>query len=285
MSPAADRDQEFAVRRIVVTLDSSAHGRAALEAAAELAARLHAELEGLFIEDSDLFNLAALPFGHEVNISTGAARPFDTEELENQLRAETMRMRRALDDAARARRIQSRFRITRGRRVSEAVAAAGEADLLIMGAAGHEIGLRFRPGAEALETSEKAPRSVLLLRSGARLQGKPLVIYDGSEAADKALAAAALLTASRRDGIRVQIAAGDTDQAETVESRARETLSALGLEARFREAPARNVDDMCVAVREAGADILVISAADPRLAGAGRASLLQRIDCPVLLVR
>ena len=99
------------------------------------------------------------------------------------------------------------------------------------------------------------------------------------------MAAAAQLTASRRDGIRVQIAADDADQAKAVESRAREALSALGLEARFRETPARTVVDMCVAVRESGADVLAISATDPRLAGAGRETLLQRIDCPVLLVR
>lgn len=276
---------KFTVRRIVVTLDSSPHGRAALEAAAELAGRLHAELEGLFVEDVDLFNLAALPFGREVNVTTGAARPFDTQQLESQIEAEIARMRRALAQAARRRRVQSSMRITRGRRVSEIVAAAGKADLLVMGAASHAIGARFRPAPEALAAAEQAPRSVLLLRSGAVIHGKPLVVYDGSEGADKALAAAAQLTASRRNGIGVLITSDDPQQVEALHRRARNVLAGLGAEARFRDAAGKTVDDMCRAAHEAGADILVVRAADPRLAGEGRRQLLERIACPVLLVR
>ena len=54
------------LRRIVVGLDAGPRDRAALEAAAQLAARMQAELVGLFVEDIDLLHLAGLPFAREV---------------------------------------------------------------------------------------------------------------------------------------------------------------------------------------------------------------------------
>jgi nucleotide-binding universal stress UspA family protein len=95
VSPAGEQGGGFTVRRIVVAVDSSPHAQAALDAAAALAARMHAELEGLFVEDIDLLNLAALPFGREFNMATGQARPFDAGALREQMEAEIARMRRA----------------------------------------------------------------------------------------------------------------------------------------------------------------------------------------------
>jgi len=42
---------------------------------------------------------------------------------------------------------------------------------------------------------------------------------------------------------------------------------------------------MCRIVQQTEADILVLSGDDPRLEGDGRRTLLERIACPVLLVR
>lgn len=283
MSPA--EHSAFSVRRIVVTVDSSSHGRAAMEAAAGLAHRLHAELEALFVEDIDLFNLAGLAIAREADFATGTMRRFDTETLEAQLAAEARHLRRALDDFTRAHRVRSTFRVARGRRVAEVMAAAGQADLLIMGAAGHGIGLRFHPGAEALAAAESAPRSVLLLRSGTIIHGRPLVAYDGSAGADKALDAAAQLAASRRDGVSVMIGAGDPDRADALYRQAADRLGALGVTPRLLEAPASELDDMCRAAQQSGCDLLVIGADHPLLAGKGRQALLERIACPLLLVR
>ena len=53
---------ERGLARILVALDASASGRAALAGAAALAAELQAELLGLFVEDANLLRLASLPF-------------------------------------------------------------------------------------------------------------------------------------------------------------------------------------------------------------------------------
>ena len=49
------------IARILVALDASPASVAAAAAAASLAGRLHAELEGVFVEDADLLALAAYP--------------------------------------------------------------------------------------------------------------------------------------------------------------------------------------------------------------------------------
>ena len=53
----------FEVRRIVVAIDSSSNAASALEEAAGLAARLHAELEGVYVQDINLVRLGRVARG------------------------------------------------------------------------------------------------------------------------------------------------------------------------------------------------------------------------------
>ena len=55
----------------MVAIDSSADATSALEAAAALAGRLDAILEGIFVQDINLVHLAALPVGREIEFPTG----------------------------------------------------------------------------------------------------------------------------------------------------------------------------------------------------------------------
>lgn len=280
-----ERDDGLSVRRIVVALDSSAHATAALEAAAALAERLQAELEGLFVEDIDLLNLAGLPFGSEFSLTTGSRRPFDIKLLEGQLRQEAARVHRALDAAAQRARVHATFRVARGHVQAEVMAAAEGADLLILGAASHAVGFRFHPGRVALAAAAKAPRSVLVLRSGARLTGKPLVPYDGSAGSEKALATAAALARLTGNRVSVLITEPDAAKAAALRERAAHLLGAAGVQATIRDEIEPTLDTMCRLIARTDADVLVMPASDPRLAGEGSLHLLERVACPVLLVR
>ena len=75
---------ESSSRRILVVLDASPFGLEALEAAAGLAARLRAELQGLFVEDVDLLRLAGLPFARELAYSSSQRR-LDVATMEHVL--------------------------------------------------------------------------------------------------------------------------------------------------------------------------------------------------------
>jgi hypothetical protein len=56
----------FAIRRILIALDASPDGLSALETSAWLAARMNAELQGLFVEDESLLRIAEIPLAREV---------------------------------------------------------------------------------------------------------------------------------------------------------------------------------------------------------------------------
>ena len=277
----------FALQRIVVALDSSSHSRAAFEAAALLAQRLDAELEGLFIEDIDLVKLAALPFGNEVSLATGEARPFDGGALEEQLAREVSRARRLVEGKAGKTRLRTRFRVARGRIETEIIAASSNADLLIVGAAGLDIGfgMRFRPGRVALAAAEQAPGSVLLLRSGSTFRGSPLVPFDGSPGSERALTAALRLARINDRGVQILITEADTEKSAALHARASGQASAQGVGLTENIAPGVTISGMCRIVQQTDADILVLSGDDARLEGNGRKTLLERVACPVLLVR
>lgn len=111
--------QGFDVHRIVVAIDSSSHAASALEAAATLAAALHAELEGIFVEDINLARLAELPVGREVQFLTGQARDFTSSALAAQNKAQEFSARRAIAAAASRARITHVFHVARGHVVAE----------------------------------------------------------------------------------------------------------------------------------------------------------------------
>jgi nucleotide-binding universal stress UspA family protein len=192
-----------------------------------------------------------------------------------------------VEGEARKTRLRTGFRVARGRIETEIIAASSNADLLIVGAAGLDIGfgVHFRPGRVALAAAEQAPGSVLLLRSGSTFRGSPLVPYDGSPGSERALSAALRLARINGQGIRVLISGDDAQETLALHTRATAKAAAQGVAITEQEAKGATLTGMCRIVQQTEADILVLSGDDARLEGKGRKTLLERVACPVLLVR
>jgi nucleotide-binding universal stress UspA family protein len=138
--------------RIVVLLEPGPAAPRAISTAARIAARAGAELVAVFVEDTDLIHWAALPFIREVFFPSAASRETDPATMERQLRARAQSLRRLVAEQAESARVQWSFRVTRGQRMAEALAAALEADLVIGDAPGgwgatREINAIWRGGA------------------------------------------------------------------------------------------------------------------------------------------
>ncbi len=139
------------IQRILVALDDSWCGREALQAAADLAAELRAELKGLYVEDINLFRLAGLPFVREITTSSGISRPVDVDSMERALQKKAEYIETALANSAKLAQVEWSFSVTRGRVMQRTWAASAEADMVILGSRGHAPPARAwlgRPRAE-----------------------------------------------------------------------------------------------------------------------------------------
>lgn len=279
----AEQQDRFAVRRIIVAVDSSSQGNAAIEAAESLAARLHAELEGIFIEDINLARLAELPVGREINLSTGHSRDFTAVELTAHYRQQEGYARRALARAAGRAKVGFTFKVARGHVAAEVIAASSGGDLLILGMSSRPMD-RFT-GIVAREAAERALHSVLLSKPGRRVTGNALVYYDGTAGARRALGAAAAISGGNDERLTVLIGVPDLESAAALRTEVDGLLAPLNMRPKFLHSPAPTAVQLCRLAGEAGADVLVIAADDQRLAGGGREKLLETVACPVLLVR
>ncbi|MGB5641650.1 MAG: universal stress protein UspA, partial [Gammaproteobacteria bacterium] len=84
------------MRRIAITLDAFQVSAQALEQALRLAKRMDAQLEGIFIEDIDLIQIAELPFLREVRTVSRSEGAVSLVRMELELRALASRAERLL---------------------------------------------------------------------------------------------------------------------------------------------------------------------------------------------
>ena len=268
------------IKRILVALDASAHSHAALEAAASMAARLDAELLGLFVQDLQLLQLAQLPFAREVGLTSAGRRPIDPRSMEVSLKAQAQKAKSAFEAAAQRHGLQCSFRVTRGHVVSELVAASADVDLLALGTSGHmEIaGRRLGSTVRGIVTS--ASCSVLIEQRVKGAGAALLLLYEDSPSADRALARAGQLAAVR---------GGDLVIVLTGEAATRDVLRAR-VEAGLRGDVRAHVvvlDDGVEKLRALAArhrcGLLLIAHDSPLLAR--EPEMLGDIGCPILLAR
>lgn len=281
----SEEKAELTIRRILVALDASPHSLAALEAAAELAARFRAELQGLFVEDINLLRLGELPFSLEVGFYSGARRRLDSQQIERQLRAQAERAREALTATAGRAHVRWSFRTRRGAITAELLAAASETDLVILGKAGLPLGGRRRLGSTARALSCEAPRLALILEEGASLELPVAVVYDGSPLAEKALNAGAALAEAEKGHLTVFIVAEGTKATQLLQSEAAEWLRKREVLARFRSLTEWNVARLAHIVQTEKPGTLVLPATSSLLEDKAFLALLKDIESPVLLVR
>jgi nucleotide-binding universal stress UspA family protein len=268
------------ITRILVAVDASPPSLAALEAAAELAASLRAELLGLYIEDINLLRAADSPFAREVGLFSGSIRELDSQRLQRQLRSQANRVRRRLSQLAERAQIRWSFRVTRGVIDTELLSAASDVDLVILGRAGWSGKRRLGSTAQAM--ASQAPKPALLHAPRAAHKPAVLVVYDGSQIAQKALTTAAHLVLGQEGFLSVAIIAGDHEDARRLQIEVALWLHSRDLQARYRwlfEVDEEKVQKLMAAEGEC---MLILPGS--MLATESLVKLLHRLKCPVMVV-
>ena len=130
------------IERVVLALDAVSENRPAIEAAVRLAARWHARVHAVFVEDDDLLRLADLPFVRHFSFGRGF-EAVSLAEAEGHLRAFAEHARRELSSAARRHGVDWSFDIVRGT-AGAAIVGASPTDFFVAGTATRPIGWHFR---------------------------------------------------------------------------------------------------------------------------------------------
>lgn len=256
-------DPEERIAQILLALDAASHDLASVESAVMLAARLQVELLGLFVEDADLLRIAGLPFAREVALSTAVDRALGGGGLERSLRALAGEAERSLAEAAGRAQVKWSFRTVRGRRLQSALTEAGATDLLLLGRSVRGRWLRQDTGPTA--------HTVYL-------------VFDGSRQSTKAAGVVAKLgSGNGTDVVVLDVApAQSSPSAQEITRELREA----GLSAHARRLQGSDIATVLDKVRKPAPALLVLPAGSTFLESVGTLEpLLQRLDCPLLVVR
>ncbi|MDN5848103.1 MAG: universal stress protein [Nitrococcus sp.] len=282
---ATSNGNEAHIKRIIVLLDSSRAARVALEAAAELAARRRARLLGLLVEDTDLLRSASLPFGREIGFTSGRIRPMSSADMERRLRRQAEEARRLLAAAGRRRAIEWSLQICRGQVEAETLAITLPTDLLVLRRIDWARGTGLRFGQLTVRIATTANCSVMVLGEPPQAPRQPiLVLYEGAETGDRALAAAALMARESKQEIMVLLPPSAEPMAEGSEAAARNWARRHKTSISFMRLPGVDAGTLVQALRQLGGRVLVLSRASPALHNPASRSLLDEIATPVIVV-
>jgi nucleotide-binding universal stress UspA family protein len=203
--------------------------------------------------------------------------------MERQLRAQASHVQRALAVACERKEVVWSFHVVRGEVAHEIVAAAQDADVLILGKVGRPLIRKTRLGSTALAAAVQASCCVLLLRRDTGVIPPIVVMYDGSPASQRALRIAVYL-AKRNGEYLAVLAVADTPEKEyRLEAETADWLRRQGLLVRYRHLLEANVPTLLHILEKERGGTLILSNTILHLAPLQK--LLDAVDCPVLLVR
>lgn len=276
----ADRFDE--IRRILIALDASPASQAALELAADLAARHKAELVGIYVEDINLLRSAEISFTQEVGEFSAIPRRVDSRQVESEMKAHASRIEAMLSSIAGKANLQWTFRSVRGLIPGELMTAAEDTDLIILGKKGWSEGKQI--GSTAQKLAALSPVQSLILEHRVRPETPVLVIYDGSESSQNALK-----TASRicTPGSTLMIIVPAENQAIAGELYAGLStwIEEQDFQIQFRwvsDLKGKRISNLALI---SGCDIVVLPAQSEHFQPQTIISMVESADCAVLLVR
>jgi len=253
-----------AIKRIAVTLDALDLSVAALEQAVCLAGRMGAQLEGIFVEDTDMLQLAELPFLREVRRSSRSVEAMNATRMEQELRVLARRAERLLGEHAARHHVSWTFRIWRGSIDSDLLAAAMEADIFALTRLGSTLtrGQVTRPGRSAIA-----------------------VLYGDSESALRTLDTAAGLAAEQQASLNVLLPATRETDAAAMRQEAAVRLGEQVLSADFIQIPDASLPSLLEALADTDSAALVLQRDHTLLQTPTLRQCLDSLNCPLLVVR
>jgi hypothetical protein len=206
--------------------------------------------------------------------------------MERQLRAQAARIRDRFSSQAKRAQIGGSFEVRRGEVAPTLLAAASQVDLVVVGRAGSSLISNGRLGSVAREVLSKAPSLTLVVTSGTRLQPPIVAVFDATPMARKALLIAASLV-DQRGGL-LEVLYGGLDEAEVgnaLRRRVVDMLAPRGQVFRHRRLVEPTASAVVQMMHTISGGTLVVPWKSLGWSEETLLALLERLECPVLVVR
>jgi nucleotide-binding universal stress UspA family protein len=272
------------IKRILIAIDASPYSLTALEAAAELAEKLEVELHGIYIEDTNLLRLAELPFAREFRYSRAASQKLDSSQMTEQLRLQAALARRHFDNLVTQRKLDHSFQVTRGVIANELQKATQESDILVMGRISRSLLQTTHLGSTAKTAVFHARPSLFLAHTTVDLNQPLLLVYDGSEAAERALTLAVQL-GGRTTLYNILINTPDDGKAQAIKHHLDEYFQSKRINGSFRRLHQITLKEILYILNMTHSGILVINQDNEQLSPDLVKDLLETIECPVFIIK
>ena len=248
------------MRRIAVTLDACQVSSSTLEEAVQLAARMGAKLEGIFVEDIDLIQLAELPFLREVRSVSRSENAINLTRMEQELRVLARRAERLLGEHAARQNVSWSFRIWRGSIDTELLTADTDADVFAL----------TRMGATwARPATTKAVS----------------VVFTGTDASTRALETAMSLTTDPYKELNILLPAENEAEAMRLQELATRQLGDHAASADFILLKDGSLNDLLEVLVDSNSAVLIIERDNKLLRAQSLRRSLNNLNCPLLIVR
>ncbi len=270
-----------ALRRILVALDGDESARAALDAAAEIAAALEAELVGLYIEDTELLEAADLPVTWSIPRIAGPRGAIDAVAMSRAFKVSAGEAGRAVAAAAQRFSLKWSFEVRRGAVVELVLSEARGFDLMALGASGEAMrraGVEMTSGLMAMS----APGALLLARGPGCSSGPLVALYDGS---DRVLALARRMAAIQRRRLIVVAVGANEGEAAARQVLAADWLRQAGLRGSVRKLVMDRQESMSEALGREYPGVLLVDRRGPISAQLSLETLVREAACSVLILK
>ena len=276
-------------KQILVGIDSSEHSRVAQTYAFYLARRLGATLISLHVVDIVSIEGSYL---HDISGSLGLEPYLDFSSKMREVL--TARGRLVLDEfaqAARREHLAAETLLDIGIVPNQICERARSADLVMIGHRG--VNERFSTGllgSTAESVTRKSPRPLFVSPMHFREIRRPVLAYDGSERASRAMRAAAELSALLEVPLAIITVARDLKLGEKTLAEARKYLEPYSIKADFKLIPGHAHEGIIGFLKEYDADLLFIGAYGhsriiEMVIGSNTEYVMRNAQCPVFLSR
>ncbi len=276
-------------KNILIPVDGSPNGLAAVRYGIWFAKKFKATLTGLNVVD-----IVALegPFLHDLSGSLGFEPYLNfSAKMREMLENKGDELLKNFGLQCKDERIKSETVLAFGIITNEIVEKARVSDLVIIGRRG--VNYQFESGllgSIAEGVIRKSPKPILIVPNEFKEISKPLLVYDGSVNASKAMKSAAEISKTLKLSLTVLVVTSKDVAGEKIVSEARDYLSPYRLNVEVVERTGSPPDEILAYYEDNGHDLILTGITShsrivEMVLGSTTEFVLRNVDCPVFLER